>query len=144
MATVQDVVEAMKDSLANIPGLRVTEYVPDSPNLPAAWIVPPDINYHLAFQGGLREFNVRVVVFVSSASPDRVRSKSLLKYVNPTGPDSIKAKLETKASDDSYLSATCQSVVVNGFQALGIDEIAAYQMYGGAFDVTVHPVKESS
>lgn len=144
MATVVEVIEAMGAALDTIDGLRVTEYVPDQPNLPAAWVVPPDIDYHQAFQGGLRQFDVTVAVFVSMNGSDRVRAKHLLRYLDSLGPYSIPAALEAKDANDLSLSATCQSVVVNRFRPLGIEEIAATQMYGGAFDVTVHPVKESS
>lgn len=142
--TVLEVVEAMGTALRTIAGLRVTEYVPDQPNLPAAWIVPPDINYHQAFQGGLKQFDVTVALFVAMNGTDRVRAKQLLRYVDATGAESIPAVLQAKDANDLYLSATCQSVMVTRFRPLGIEEIAATQMYGGAFDVTVHPVKETS
>ena len=124
---VVDLYDAVKSAVNTISGLQVVDNPLALPNPPCAVVLPPEFNPS-AF-GSERTYVFRVIVFTSTAGEGSTFDK-LLTYADATGSTSIDA-----AVDAATLG---ESASVTGFRPLGVDEVAAYQMFGGEFTVVVY------
>jgi hypothetical protein len=91
VATITAVREALADTLATVPGLRVYSFVPDQIAEPAA-IVLPDEGAPTANSRGNDTLVFRVRLAVSRVS-DRNAAVKLDGYLSSSGTDSIRAAL---------------------------------------------------
>ena len=138
-ATIPDIMAGLKDRLAAVSGLRVTDYAPDNPNPPCAFpLVPPIPSYRLTMRRGTYQIPFRVVV-LTGAQVDRVGQKALAGYANPTGVQSIRAAIEgdRDTTGTQTLDGLVNDVVVESFDPDGLQEVGLVPYYGGIFLVTV-------
>ncbi len=121
--------EGIEARLATISGLRVTSFVPDQINVPAAFVgVPPISAYHQTF--GMGRFAVDPTVTVlTSAAYDRLGQLALADYANPTGPSSIRAAVEA----DKTLGGVVDDCIVVDFQPLGLVKVGEIDYTAGLF-----------
>lgn len=122
---VVDLYDAIKTAVATT-GLKVVDNPLALPNPPAAVVLPPEFNPS-AF-GAERTYTFRVLVFTSTSGEGSSFNK-LLGYADATGSTSI----------DAAISAATigEDAAVTGFRPLGVEEVAAYQAFGGEFTVEV-------
>jgi len=128
MASVAEIAEALADQLAQVTGLRATDYVPESLNPPAAFVNVTEIAEG-TFGYETVTVNLDLVVLVSRASA-RSGQGTLYEYMDPRGPKSVTAAVMSLGRDDIQVES-CK------YRSLGIEEIAAYGYIGGAFETVV-------
>lgn len=131
--TIEQVMQGIEARLETIAGLRVTAYIADQVNPPAAVVGVPDIpDYRLTFGRGRFRLAPTVTVLVS-ASLDRTGQAKLASFANPTGSTSIPAAIE----GDRTLGGVVEECFVSSFRVLGLDEVGQIGYYGGVFDLSV-------
>lgn len=130
MIGLPEVVAALAERLSLIDGLRVTDHVPMDTEYPAAFIVPPDIDYQRAFRLGAPSLSLDVVVLVAAAV-DR-QQRDLFDYLSWSGPKSV---ADTLRKPDKTLGLTGVDCTVMTSRPLGEEEMAGYRAYGAAITV---------
>ncbi len=130
MESIRSVMEAIASQLSNVTGIRAQDTVPNK-------IEPPALFLNLTssrpgtFGADSLDIEIDVVAFVSS-NVER-NQRLLYDYVTVGGELSI---FDALASDPTFgLDGVSGSV--GEFRNLGIDEIAAYNLYGGAISLAV-------
>ncbi len=94
MADLETLLNAVGDRLRTIAGLKVYTYLPDSIEPPAAIVqAPREIRFDFTFGRGSDEYTVPVLLLVSKPS-DRAGATALYRYMNPSGPTSIKQAVD--------------------------------------------------
>lgn len=127
--TIEQVMLGIETRLATISGLRVTEYIADQINPPAAVVGVPEIDsYHATMGRGRFTISPTVTVFTSAAY-DRVGQLKLASYANPTGSSSIVVAIE----GDKTLGGVVDDCIVVSFRPLGLEEVGVIGFYGGEF-----------
>lgn len=127
-----DVIDGLEAQLRSIDGLRVFDHVPSSAEFPAAFILPPDIDYLVTMHRGIIGMELEVVVLVS-AVVDRMQ-KDLFGYADWTGPQSI----VTAIANDPTLGLSGIEAIVRSSRSLGLEEMAGYQAWGIAVRIEIH------
>ena len=94
MAELSAIRAGMAEAMATIPNLRVREFIPALITPPMAVVNPSNIEYDLNAQRGLTRFVFTVSVFVVKAD-DRSAQKRIDPFVGVSGPQSVKAALES-------------------------------------------------
>ncbi|HMI48898.1 MAG TPA: hypothetical protein VK481_09535 [Gemmatimonadaceae bacterium] len=131
MATVAEIASGIADVAENVIGLRAFDYVPDSINPPAAILILGEITEE-TFGYGSMEVPFDLVVLVSRTTA-RVGQGSLYEYASHTGDKSLWLAI---ANNKSLGLAGVNARIVR-YRPLGIEEIAAYGYFGGAFEMIV-------
>jgi hypothetical protein len=121
-ATVSEAAAGLKAQLAQIPGLRVVDYLPDQINPPTAVISIDSVTYHQAFAGGDPLYQFTITVIVARAS-ERVAQQKLDAFLAYSGTQSVRAAVE---ADKSLGGAVQQAIIDRGgnVQALTVNEVA--------------------
>jgi len=128
-ANLTGIMQAIGTRLSTISGLRVTAYVSDQVNPPAAVVgVPPIPQYHGTFAHGKFQLEIPVTVLVSKVV-DRIDQPALAAFADISGTNSIHAAIEA----DKTLGGTVDNCIVASFRPLGLDEVGALGYYGGEF-----------
>ena len=128
MTPLTDVIEALAAQIDTITGLRVSDHVPESTEYPAAFIVPPVIEYEGLDDGELI-CDVQVVLLVSSTVGRN--QKQLYPWLAGSG--SIRAKLQ----DNRSLGLSDVDAHATSARPLGLQEMASYGAYGAVVNVQV-------
>ena len=97
MADLADIREALAAQLAaRIPGLRTQTDTGAITNPPCAVVLPAQgtlIDYTIAFEQGVADYNMRVVILVPGETADRVATALIDTFVAIDGPSSIPAAI---------------------------------------------------
>jgi len=93
VTALEEVVAGLKTLLDTIYGLEVYDHPAANLELPAAIIVPPEIDYRQAMRTGTIRLEFEIVVFVSAAA-GHDSSKKLWPYIDWTGEKSILQAIE--------------------------------------------------
>jgi hypothetical protein len=94
MASISELRTGIKNNLATIPGLRVSDFQPDNINPPVAIVFPISVNYDDTFQRGMQTYTFSVQVIVGRVS-ERSGQSSIDAYISSTGASSIKLAIES-------------------------------------------------
>lgn len=94
--------------LADIPGLRVSDHLPEQLNPPQAIVQLDQVVYHRAMAGGLTEWRF-VVVLVAGRMGDRTSQAQIDGWLSWDGDQSVRAALEA----DPTLGGAAQTVNVS-------------------------------
>lgn len=131
MPDVQEVADALADTITAATGLRCFPFLPSDVNPPACVLVlgPAERS---AFKLGSAFLTFEAHVYVSTIS-DRAAGKHLYEYASWTGPRSMWTALED--TPDLGLS-DCNAAVLR-YRPVGLEEVAVYGYLGGIFDITV-------
>src|SRR4249919_913747 len=121
-----DIIGGLEQQLKSIDGLRVHDFVPGNTEYPAAFILPPDVDYRRAFTMGFISLELEVVVLVAAVA-DRMQ-KDLFGYLDWAGPQSVVAAV----NNDKTLGLTGINAVAMSCRQLALEEVAGYQAWGGA------------
>jgi hypothetical protein len=133
MASISDIRTAMAANLATIPGLRVSSFVPDTPNPPIAVIEPVSIAYDTAMHRGLDNLTFTVSIMVGRQS-DRTAQASLDAYCGSSGKYSVKTAIES----DRTLGGNANDCRVTGLTSYGSVTIGDTIYLAAEFSVTVY------
>jgi len=128
VATVAEVADLLATQLSDATGLRATDYVPESISPPAAFVRVNSVR-ESTFGYGSITILLDLIVLVSRSSA-RVGAGTLYDLMNPTGPMSVPAAVMSLGETDISIES-CE------YRSLGIEEVAAYQYDGGAFETVV-------
>ena len=118
--------------LANVPGLRVSETIPDNPNPPQAIISLDTVNYDQTFQRGMSQYIFIVSVLAGRVS-ERNAQRLLDSYIDP-GSATIKTAIES----DKTLNGAVFDVRVTEMTNIGAVNLGETVMLGADFRVEVY------
>jgi hypothetical protein len=120
-ATVSEALAGLREAIAQIPGLRVVEYLPDQINPPVAVCAVDEVTYHQAFAGGDPQYQLTVTVIVDRAS-ERIAQKKLDAFLSYGGTQSVRAAVE---ADMSLGGAVQQAFVhrASNIQIINVNEV---------------------
>ncbi len=130
MSTLTQVAEALAARARTIPGMNARPYVSGSGEWPGAFVQPVTVDYE-ALSNDDEDFRLELVVMVG-AMTDQAQLK-LFKYIDVAGAHSVPALIQA----DRGLGLGDVDALVVPARALGLQEQAAYQGYGCAFEVVV-------
>ena len=116
----------------NIPGLRVAETIPDSPNPPMAVISLETVNYDQTFQRGMTEYQFTISVLAGRVSERNAQAK-LDSYIDP-GSATIKNAVES----DKTLGGNVFDVRVSEMSNIGAVNLGETIYLGADFSVQVY------
>jgi hypothetical protein len=116
----------------NVPDLRVSETIPDSPSPPIAVISLQNVNYDQTFQRGMSEYNFTVSVLAGRVSERNAQAR-LDSYIDP-GSATIKTAIET----DRSLGGKVFDVRVTEMSNIGAVNLGETIYLGADFGVVVY------
>lgn len=132
MAELHDVMAGIAQTIGDATELRCYDYVPDTANPPFLFLTLGAPIERGAFKMGQMELRVDAVMFVSSAS-DRAGQHSAYDFASWGNIQSVWNAVDD--NNDFGLGDTNGAVL--RYRPLGIEEIAAYNYYGGVFELLV-------
>ena len=133
MADIADIRSGIATNLATISGLRVSAELIDNPSPPVALISLESIDYDLAMQGGLTQYNFIITVIVGR-SAEREMQRKLDSYCQPTGNYSVKSAVESNRT----LSGDVDDLRVISTGSIGSIQINDQTYLAAEFSVTVY------
>lgn len=116
----------------NIPGLRVSETIPDQPNPPIAIISLESVNYDQTFQRGMSEYLFTVSVLAGRVSERNAQAR-LDSFIDP-GTATIKTAIESERS----LGGKVFDVRVSEMSNIGAVNLGETIYLGADFNVQVY------
>lgn len=116
----------------NIPGLRVSETIPDQPNPPMAVISLETVNYDQTFQRGMTEYQFTISVLAGRVSERNAQAR-LDSYIDP-GSATIKNAVES----DKTLGGKVFDVRVSEMSNIGAVNLGETIYLGADFSVQVY------
>jgi len=129
---ITDIRNGLATNLATISGLRTYAEIPDQPNVPCAIVSLRDINYDLAFQRGLTQYNFTITVVVGRPS-ERTAQNRLDSYAS-VGTAGIKYAIES----DKTLDGSAYDVRVISMDNIGAVNLNETQYLGMDYSVAVY------
>jgi hypothetical protein len=131
--TIQDMRAGIAKNLRdNIPGLRVSETIPDSPNPPQAIIGLEQVSYDQTFQRGMSEYVFTVSVLAGRVSERNAQTR-LDSYIDP-GSATVKTAIES----DKSLGGKVFDVRVTQMSNIGAVNLGETIYLGADFTVNVY------
>lgn len=118
---------------AKIPGLRVSENIPDQPNPPHAVVSLNSVNYDQTFQRGMTEYNFVISVLAGRVS-ERQSQRTLDSYISTSSTATIKAAVES----DKTLDGDAFDVRVSEMTNIGAVNLGEVIYLGADFNVQVY------
>ena len=131
MSTLTEIVDGIVARLRTIEGLEVYGHVPGTAEFPAAFVMPPPIDYRQAMGAGVVRMDFEVVVLVGAF--ESAHQTNLFPYLDVTGSWSVLAAVDA----DRTLGLTDVDCVVLSSRPLGLEEISAYRAWGVSFQLLV-------
>lgn len=116
----------------NIPGLRVTDTIPDQPNPPQAVVSLNSVNYDQTFQRGMTEYNF-VISVLAGRIAERRAQQTLDSYIS-AGSATVKAAVES----DRTLGGAAFDVRVSEMSNIGTVNLGEVMYLGADFTVQVY------
>jgi hypothetical protein len=130
MTTVRELYAGIKDGPLTSVGLRSFDYVPGSSEWPAAFVLPPVVEYETLAQNTL-ELRADIVVLVSAATDKK--QLDLLDYMDDQGTLSIPLAFH---SDPSLGLSGVNAVIIRA-RPLNYEEQADYKAFGALFEASI-------
>jgi hypothetical protein len=131
--SIQKIREGIGNNLRNnIPGLRVSENIPDQPNPPHAVVSLNSVNYDQTFQRGMSEYNFVISVLAGRVA-ERQSQRTLDSYIS-AGSATIKAAVEK----DKTLGGFAFDVRVSEMSNIGAVSLGEVIYLGADFNVQVY------
>lgn len=130
MTTVRELYAAIKDGPLAAVGLRAYDYVPGSAEWPAAFILPPKIDYE-TLDSSVLELDIGIVILVSAATDKQ--QLDLLDYVDDQNPRSIPLAFHQNPS----LGLSDVHAFVKRSRPLDYVEQADYKAFGSLVEASV-------
>jgi hypothetical protein len=116
----------------NVPGLRVSETIPDQPNPPMAVVSLETVNYDQTFQRGMTEYLFTVSVLAGRVSERNAQAR-LDSYIDP-GSATVKTAIES----DKSLGGKVFDVRVSEMSNIGAVNLGETIYLGADFSVQVY------
>jgi hypothetical protein len=133
MSKIADIRAGLGKNLRdNVPGLRVSETIPDSPSPPIAIIGLDNVQYDQTFQRGMSEYNFTISVLAGRVSERNAQAR-LDSYIDP-GTQTIKNAVES----DKSLDGAVFDVRVTEMSNIGAVNLGETIYLGADFSVVVY------
>jgi len=116
----------------NVPGLRVSETIPDQPSPPMAVISLEAVNYDQTFQRGMTEYLFTISV-LSGRVAEREAQRLLDSYIDPGS-----ATIKTAVESDKSLGGKVFDVRVSEMSNIGAVNLGETVYLGADFSVQVY------
>jgi hypothetical protein len=116
----------------NVPGLRVSETIPDQPSPPMAVISLESVNYDQTFQRGMTEYLFTISV-LSGRVAEREAQRLLDSYIDPGS-----ATIKTAVESDKSLGGKVFDVRVSEMSNIGAVNLGETVYLGADFSVQVY------
>jgi len=133
MTSIYSMRQALATNLATISGLRASAEIPDNPSPPIGIINLDTIDYNLAMNQGLTQYNFVVTVIVGRAA-ERTMQRKLDAYSEISGPQSVKVAIES----DRTLGGVAYDLRVERSNVVGSITINDQIYLAAEFTVTVY------
>lgn len=140
MASLVELHQAIGAQLATIPGLRTFDHPPQGVTPPVGFVV--HTAWSPAAMGSLTYVTAQFDIVILTAESIRPQDgyQALMGFADWSGPLSVYQAVwagnDKTAGTFGGLPNSFASVDPAGFRVLGVEEMDAFQMYGGAFAVT--------
>ena len=131
MATLDEIMLALKSTLGEIDGLTAYSVEPGSPKFPAVWPFLRTTDYRHHYGNGM-VWNIVISVAVAAAEVGRAQT-NLYPYLDVTGPKSIAAAIDA----DPSLGLAGVTAVVKGVLSMGRAAIAGIEPIVAQLDLEV-------
>jgi len=133
MTSIYSMRQALATNLATISGLRASAEIPDNPSPPIGIINLDTIDYNLAMNQGLTQYNFVVTVIVGRAA-ERTMQRKLDAYSEISGSQSVKVAIES----DRTLGGVAYDLRVERSNVVGSITINDQIYLAAEFTVTVY------
>jgi hypothetical protein len=133
-ATMQQMASGLEERLASIKGLRVSDHVPDVFAPPCAFVMPENIDYWQAFQGGDATTRFTITAVVGRVS-DRAAQRNLYEMMAYSGTRSVRAAVEA----DRSLGGRVQTCIVESASNIRAANQGEAEYLAVDFSVRIHP-----
>ena len=140
-ATVQEVLDAVADTLGLIGFKQVKAYPPQEISPPAAHVVATSGMIE-TMNDGVLDLRFEVFVF-TGAQIDRAGYQSAMKYVNATGSLSVMAAVNGGNSGQTFNGVSNVTAACISWRFLDQDEVDGFQAYGVVFSGQALITKET-
>lgn len=132
--SIQKLREGIANNLrSNVPGLRVSETIPDQPNPPHAVVSLNSVSYDQTFQRGMTEYNFVISVLAGRVA-ERQSQRTLDSYISTGSTATIKAAVES----DKTLAGYAFDVRVSEMTNIGAVNLGEVIYLGADFNVQVY------
>lgn len=132
MATLDEIMLALKATLSEISGLSAYSVEPGSPKFPAAWPFLRTTDYNVGFAGAMK-WNIVISVAVDNAEMGRAQT-NIYPYLDVAGSKSIVAAIEA----DPSLGLTGVNCAVRGVLSMGRAAIAGKEPIVAQLDLEIY------
>jgi hypothetical protein len=132
MATLDEIMLALKSTLSEIEGLTAYSVEPGSPKFPAVWPFLRTTQFFMDFDGGMT-WNIALTVAVAAAEVGRAQT-NIYPYLDTSGPKSIRAVIES----DPSLGLAGVNCSVKGVLSMGRAAIAGIEPIVAQLDLEVY------
>jgi hypothetical protein len=132
MATLEEIMLALKSTLSEIPGLTAYAVEPASPSFPAVWPFLRTSAYDTTFSGSMT-WNIALTVGVIAAKVEYAQN-NIYPYLDSTGTKSIHAAIQS----DPSLGLPGVSCSVKGVLSMGRAAIAGVEPIVAQLDLEVY------
>jgi hypothetical protein len=132
MANIAELRLEIAKNLGAIPGLRVSDFIPDNPTPPIAIVQFDRAQYHLDMANGLSEYNF-VIQLVVGRVDERSAQRNLDSYCASTGASSVLLSVES----DRTLDGKAFDCIVTEMSSYGPVLINDTTYLGAEFQVRV-------
>lgn len=133
MTSIADIRAGLVTNLATISGLRTSAELIDNPSPPIALVSLDSIDYDLAMQQGLTQYNFLITVIVGRAA-EREQQRKLDLYCENEGEYSVKSAVESNRT----LSGVVYDLRVISTGSIGSIQINDQTYLAAEFTVTVY------
>lgn len=135
MSTLEQVADAVRDTLATLDGITVFDTPPESLHPPSAVVMPPEIDYQRAFgSNGTNRADIDVLVLTAPAGSFTDNAfRMLWPYMDRSGAKSVYAAVEA----DQTLGGVVEAAHVRSFRMVTGEEVAAIGYVGGVFSLSL-------
>lgn len=128
MTTIAEVYTALAAQVAPAIEDRCYDHVPGSANYPVAFLMPPAVESE-GLSSDTLTLAFELVVLVSAF--DHARAPLLFPYMEPSGDQSIRARIQ----DNRSLGFDDVDINPGDWRPLGLEEMAAYNAFGAAMTI---------
>ena len=131
--SLSDIKKGLAEALANVPGLRVAEQIPEQINPPVAVISRSAVDYTQAMSGGLTEWTMEIEL-IAERMAEQHSQRTIDGWLSWDGPSSVRKAIEA----DRTLSGNVQTCIVTGAQTLHSLSVGDADYLGVTMSVTIY------
>lgn len=130
---LSEIKRGLAEALANVPGLRVAEQIPEQINPPVAVISRSSVDYTQAMSGGLTEWTMEIEL-IAGRMAEQASQRTIDGWLSWDGAMSVRKAIEA----DRTLGGNAQSCIVTRADALHSISVGDADYLGVTMTVTIY------